>query len=62
MAAQCWLHPADADVHDADLLEGWLLDGGVVIPVALRCAREQGPGQDWRRRPATDINVEAVRS
>jgi hypothetical protein len=62
MTAQCWLHPDDADVHDADLLEGWLLDTGEVIPAALRCARGQGAGQDWRRRPATDISVEAVRS
>jgi hypothetical protein len=62
VTALCWLHPDDADVHDVDLLEGWLLDDGEVIPAALRCARAKGPGQDWRRRPATAITVEAVRS
>jgi hypothetical protein len=62
MTAQCWLHTDDADVHDVDLLEGWYTDNGDIIPAAMRCARAKGPGQDWRRRPATDITVEQVRS
>lgn len=60
-AVQCWLHDSDADVHDADLLEGWTLDGGDIIPADLRCARKQGPAEDDRRRPATDITVWAPR-
>lgn len=60
--AQCWLHPADSGTHAVALLEGWLTDRGDVIPAELRCARAQGPGEDWRRRPASDINVQAVRS
>ncbi|MFI5938083.1 hypothetical protein [Actinoplanes sp. NPDC051494] len=58
----CQLHTADSDVHPVDLLEGWQLDDGVIIPAALRCARDRGPEQDWRRVPADRINAGAVRS
>lgn len=58
----CMLHPADDNTHTVTLLEGWLTDRGDVIPADLRCARAQGPDEDHRRRPASDINYGAVLS
>ncbi len=61
MPSMCWLHP-DREEHPVALLEGWRLDTGVVIPADLRCAREQGPDQEYRRVPATEITVGSVTS
>lgn len=61
MSTQCWLHP-EGQEHAVDLLEGWVTDTNDVIPADLRCARKQGPAEEWRRRPATDITVWQVRS
>ncbi len=62
MTAQCWLHPVGEE-HDVVLLEGWF-DGatGEVIPADMRCAREHGRHDDWRRLPADRINVGSVRT
>ena len=58
MTAQCWLHP-EGDEHDVTLLVGVRLDDGQVVPAETRCARQV---PDDMRVPATEINVEVIRS
>ena len=58
MPAQCWLHPTGEE-HDTVMLVGVRQDDGQVIPADTRCARDE---QEWRLTPATEINVEVIRS
>lgn len=62
MTAMCWLH-AEGDEHPVTLLVGVRLPDSMtaanVVPADLRCARAY-PDQDML--PATEINVELVRS
>jgi hypothetical protein len=58
VTAQCWLHP-EGEEHDVTLLVGVRRDDGQVEPADLRCARAF-PDEDML--PATEINVEVVRS
>lgn len=58
MAAQCWLHP-EGEEHDALLLVGVRHGDGRVVPADTRCAREF---PEDLRVPATEINVEVIRS
>lgn len=58
MAAQCWLHPTGQE-HDVTLLVGVRHGDGQVVPADTRCARLV---PDDLKVPATDINVEVIRS
>jgi hypothetical protein len=62
MPSMCWLHP-EGDEHEVTLLVGVRLPDSMtaanVVPADLRCAR-QFP--DECMLPATEINVEVVRS
>lgn len=58
MIAQCWLHPT-GDEHDVTLLVGVRVADGETVPADLRCARTV---DDDMMVPATEINVEVVRS
>lgn len=58
MPTLCWLHP-EGEEHGVTLLVGVRGDDGRTVPADLRCARRV---LDWRVVPATEINVEAVRS
>lgn len=58
MTAQCWLHPGGGE-HDAVLLVGVRMDCDEVVPADLRCARAY---PDEQIVPATEINVEVIRS
>jgi hypothetical protein len=58
VTALCWLHPTGEE-HGTVMLVGVRMDDGQVLPANTRCARLV---PEWRLLPATDINVEVIRS